>query len=163
MNLKRIVTYGIIAAIYTVLSLLLGGLSFGSTQIRIGELLMILCIFDKEYILPLTFACFVTNLFGIIMGINVIPLDLVFGTIATLLSAYLMNLVGKKNYVIALLIPAIVNGIIIGSELAIVLGLNNLLLFIVTVFIGEFISVFVLGLILYKPLQRLANYIKTLE
>lgn len=172
MNTKKIVIYALIAAIYTVLNLLLGPLSFGSFQIRLGELLMIFCIFDKKYIMPLTFGCFVTNLVGIMMGINTLPLDIIFGTLATLLTGYLMyktkNILVKGKPLLSLLMPGIINGLVVGAELAAYLSNSNNFIYVfltngLWVFVGEFVSVFILGLILYKPFSNLLSIINNFE
>lgn len=171
MKTKRIVIYSIIASLYAVLSLFMGTLSFAGMQIRIGEILMILCIFDRKYIIPLTFACFLTNIIGVIIGINPFMLDVVFGTVASFLSGLLMNKL--KNIllfdrpVFSMIIPAIVNGLIIGTELAIYLnGGNDFYTLLLTnglfVFLGEFVSVFIFGLFLFKPFENLSKYLDSI-
>lgn len=170
MNIKKIVTYVVVATIYTALSLMMGSMSFAGIQIRAAEILMVMCIFDKRFILPLTFACFITNLIGVVMGINVIPLDIVFGTIATLLSGYLMyacrniKLLNKPS--LSLIVPSIVNGIVIGLEYAFAFSTNgNFMAIFATngllVLIGELISVYIMGLILLKPMSNLVEYINS--
>lgn len=42
MNSKKIALYGIIAALYVVVTLVLGAFSFGMIQFRISEVLMLL-------------------------------------------------------------------------------------------------------------------------
>lgn len=166
MRIKKIAIYSLIAALYAVLSLMMGSFSFVGIQFRIGELLMIFCIFNKKFILPLTFGCFITNLIGILMGINNMPFDLLIGTLATLLSGILMNKLSNIQFMnrplLSLIMPALVNGIFIGIELALYLGNseNFFVIFITNglwIFVGEFISVFILGLIFYKQFEKLSK------
>ena len=60
-NIKDLVLYASVAAIYIVLTMLLGGLSFGPIQFRIAEALVLLCFFNKKYFYPLTLACLISN------------------------------------------------------------------------------------------------------
>ena len=166
MNIKIIVKNAMIAAIYVVVSLLLQTLSFASVQIRIAELLMILCIFDKKYVIPLTLGCFLTNLVGLFMGINPLPLDIIVGPIATYLSGILMYRFKHVEFshkpLLSLFIPCIINGLLIGTELAFYLNNNNFITLFISsatfVFIGEFISIFIIGILLYEPMKKLINY-----
>lgn len=154
MKNKNIAIYGIIIATYTAISLLLGSFSFGMAQIRIAELLLILCLYSKKFIIPVTLGCFVTNLIGIINGLNPLVIDLIIGTLATLLSGYFVyyfrNIKTFNKPIISLVIPVLINGVMIGIELAFYFPINILLL-ICYVALGEFISVTILGLLLYKP------------
>lgn len=157
MQNKRIALYGIIIAAYTSISLLLGSFSFGMMQIRIAEILLVICLYDKKFILPITLACFVTNLIGIMNGLNPLIIDLIIGTLATLLSAicvyYFRNIKFHNLPVLSLFIPSVINGLLVGIELAFYFQINTWLLMLY-VGIGEFISVTIFGLLLYKPIGR---------
>lgn len=157
MENKKIAIYGIIVATYTAISILLGSFSFGMVQIRVAELLLVLCLYSKKFILPVTLGCFVTNFIGIINGFNPLVIDIVVGTLATLLSAYCVYYFRSIKLfnlpLISLLLPALINGVMIGIELAFYFPMNILYL-IFYVGIGEFISVTILGLLLYKPIGK---------
>ena len=71
-----------IGAIYVVLTLLFAPLSYGEVQIRISEALTILPFFTPAAIPGLFVGCIIANLFG-----GAIPIDIIFGSIATLLGA----------------------------------------------------------------------------
>lgn len=164
MENRRIAVYGIIIATYTAISLLMGSFSFGMVQIRIAEVLLVLCLYDYKFIIPVTLGCFVTNLIGIISGMNPLFMDLFIGTIATLISAicvyYLRNIRYKNLPLLSLLLPAIINGIFVGAELAFYFPMNIWIL-MAYVGIGEFLSVTVFGLIIYKPMGRaIEQYLK---
>ena len=82
---------------------------------------MVLCIFDKKFIYSLTFACFVTNIYGVMNGMDYFMLDIIFGTLATLLSGILMYKLRNIRYkglpLLSFVMPAVFNGIIVGAEL----------------------------------------------
>lgn len=157
MKNKVIATYGIIIASYTAISLLLGSFSFGLMQIRIAELLLVLCLYDKGFILPVTLGCFVTNIIGVINGMNPLVIDVIVGTLATFISSICIYIFRNVKFfnlpILSLLLPTIINGIMIGIELSFYFQINVFLL-IFYVAIGEFISVTVPGLLLYRPIGK---------
>lgn len=151
----------VIAVLYVAMSLVLGSFAFGIVQFRYSEVLNILCIKDKKYIYGLTLGCFLTNFIGVFMGLNPLgQIDAVLGTLATFIAGLLMyqfrNIYTFKKPILSLLMPAIINGIIIGLELAYFFGSNDFVLSFITfglgVFISEVIIVLVFGLIIMKPL-----------
>lgn len=170
MKTRKIVLYGLISALYACLALATPNISFGQAQIRISEVLMVFCIFDKKFILPLTLGCFFANTLGVLMGVDVLTLDIIFGTLATYISGVLMNKLNKivilKKELVSLMVPTLINGIIIGLELTFYLypGENFFQYFILNfcyVAIGEIISVYILGVIMYQPLKGICEYILT--
>ena len=115
-----LVTSALIAAGYTALTYLTTalGLSFGGVQFRISEALNILALFTPAAIPGLTLGCLLSNLaspFG--------PIDIVLGTIATLLSALLIRSISKIDRrvtpFLAAIPPTLFNAIIVGFEIAI--------------------------------------------
>ncbi len=100
-----------IAAIYAVLVYIFSFASFGLIQFRVAEVLMILVFFDRKSVVGLTIGVFVSSL---IYG--AIPLDLIFGPIATALAGLAMIML-KKKPILAMIFPALFNGIIIGYVL----------------------------------------------
>ena len=121
MKTKTLVMHALVAGIYTALCIVLGAYAFGPVQIRIAELLMVLCIFYKKFIYSLTFACFVTNIYGVMNGMDYFMLDIIFGTLATLLSGILMYKLRNIRYkglpLLSFVMPAVFNGIIVGAFL----------------------------------------------
>ena len=110
---KKLASAGIISAIYVALTLVLMPISFGAVQVRISEALTILPLFFPEAIVGLTVGCLISNLFG--FGV----FDVIFGTIATFLSAILTYYAGKKiknstlKFIVGGSFPIIINAIII--------------------------------------------------
>lgn len=157
MQNKKVSIYAIIIAIYTAISLLMGSLSFGMIQIRIAELLLVLCLYDSKFIIPVTLGCFVTNLIGIINGLNPLVLDLIVGTLATLISGlcvyYFRNIRFYGMPLLSLLLPVIINGVMVGIELSFYFSMSPFILMIY-VGLGELASVTILGLLLYKPIGK---------
>lgn len=106
--IRQTVRAAIIAALYAALSIILWPLSFGQIQIRLSEALCVLPVFFPEAVWGLFVGCIVTNL----ATPNILILDIVFGSLATLVAAFLTRLL-KKHPVIASLPPVIVNALIV--------------------------------------------------
>lgn len=110
----------IIAAIYTVLTLIAAALNlaYGPVQFRFSEALTILPIFTPAAIPGLALGCLLSN-FGSGYGVA----DMVFGTIATLLAAISTRMVRSIRFkgvpIFAALPPVLFNGIIVGLEITI--------------------------------------------
>lgn len=158
-NKVRFISEGaIIAALYVVLSLLSAafGLSGGVIQIRVSEALCILPLFTPAAIPGLFLGCFLTNvLTGCLIW------DVVFGSIATLIGAIGTYHLGKymknekiKRY-IGLLPPIVSNMIIVPIILTYCYKVTDVMWFIVvTVGVGELLSVGLLGSFLYSSLKK---------
>ena len=151
---------GIIAALYTVLTLVSAafGLASHEIQVRISEALTVLPLFTPAAIPGLVIGCIVSNLIT-----GCMPLDVVFGSVATLvgaLGAYLIGIAARKtdSTVLKVLIPfpnVISNTIIVPWVLKLVYGIDGAIpYFMLTVGIGEIISGVVLGLPLLFVLDK---------
>ena len=110
-NTRTLVLAAIIAALYTVLTLLLQPLAYGEVQIRFSEALTLLPILLPEAVPALAVGCLLSNILG---GCTIF--DIVFGTLATLLAAFLTSKCGKKC--LAPLPPVVCNGLLVGGMLA---------------------------------------------
>ena len=146
---KRLTRTALIAAIYAVVTLAIAPFAYGNIQFRISEVLVLLAVFDPLYIGGLTLGCLIANL----LGPNG-PMDVIFGTLATLISVYAIYLTGKiiKNYKIKLLVasiwPTVFNGLIIGWMLNKSYGLP-LILSIGEVALGELVVITCIGVPLF--------------
>ncbi len=145
-NTRFIARTAIIAAIYAALTLGLAPISYMAIQFRLSEILVLLAFVNPALAPGLVLGTFIANLFSP-LGL----IDVVFGTIATLLSIIFM--IRSKNMWIASIYPTIFNGIIIGLELHFVFALP-LALTILQVAAGEFIVVTILGVPLVKQLLK---------
>ena len=162
-NVKKITIMSAVSAIYVVLTIALSGLSYGGIQFRVAEALMLLCVFKKEYCVALSVGCLISNMF------SPMPLDMVIGTLATVVAALPMYFVGKLydkkpllTLVVASLFPAVSNGIIIGLELNFFYG-EPLLVSMAQVMFGELVCVSVFGVILFRMISKNNHFMRILR
>jgi len=135
-----------IGAVYAIITILFAPISYGMVQVRISEMLLVLPYFTPAAIPGLFVGTVIANLYG---GLGI--LDVVFGSLATLLSAYLVSKTGNK-YLVPLP-PVIVNAIVVGLVLHYVLNLP-LYLTILWVGAGQVIACYGLGLPLLLLLEK---------
>lgn len=156
LNSTKLARAGIIGAIYVALTLALYPISFGAVQIRISEGLCLLPLIFPESVIGLTVGCLVSNLFG--NG----ALDIVLGTAATLVSAALTYIVGKKIKSLPLKItvggifPVVINAVVIPFTFyAISKSFAFYLLSVLQIFIGQALAVYLVGAPLYLAVTRI--------
>jgi uncharacterized membrane protein len=109
---------GLLAAVYIVLTVLppFSALSYGPVQVRMSEALMVLPAVTPLAVPALFLGCFVANLAG---GLG--PVDLIFGSLATLLAAFLVSRL-RSPWLVP--VPTIVvNALVVGTYLPLILGL----------------------------------------
>lgn len=150
-NALRLTQAAMIAAIYVVLTYFISsfGLANGAIQVRISEALTILPIFTPAAIPGLFVGCLLSNILTGCMA-----LDVVFGSIATLIGAVGTYLLRKTKFVFTLP-PVIANTIIVPLVLRNVYGLEDAVWYLMlTVGIGEVISICILGMILKQALWK---------
>lgn len=147
----------IIAALYAVLThlqnLLLPGSATWAIQCRMTEALCVLAFFTPAAIPGLCVGCLLFNL----TFAAALPLDWLLGTLATCLTAASMWQLRRVTLfglpVPGLLMPALWNAVLVGSELTVYLGgafwLNALY-----VALGELIVLLTLGVGLYSLIRR---------
>lgn len=110
--IRRIVKNAIVLALYVALTFASSSLAFGANggiQFRVSELLILLCFFNRDYVIGITLGCFLCNLASPFM-----PWDLLIGTGATLIAALAISFM--KHLGIAVLIPIITNSFLIAIE-----------------------------------------------
>jgi len=139
----------LIAAIYVVLCVVFEPISYGGIQARIAEALVVLPYFTPAAIPGLFLGCLLSNLIG-----GCIILDVVFGSIATLIGAigswYL-----RKHKVLLLLPPILANVLIVPFVIRYGYGDPLPIPFLMlTVGIGEILAVGGLGSIFLRVLDR---------
>lgn len=166
---KAITANAFIAALYAVITMLCGPLSYEFSQFRFSEALNLLVFFNPTYTIGITLGCFIANIASTV-GV----LDLVFGTLATLVSCLLMIGLSKliKNLFLAGLIPSIINALVVPlviyfSSIGTVDAITNLetmyWIMFGWVFLGEFVCITCVGypimLTLTKKMKGFSNYI----
>ena len=113
---EKLVIPAIVAAMYAALTVLLAPISYGPIQFRVSEALTVLPFLMPYTIWGLFVGCLLANLFtGSI-------LDILFGSLATLLAALLTAYFGKKgntvkNRLLGCLMPVVFNAVIVGAVL----------------------------------------------
>ncbi len=143
-----------IAALYIALTFLSSalGLSSGVVQVRFSEALCVLPIFTPAAVPGLFIGCFLANILT-----GSVLVDVVFGSLATLLGAVFTRVLRKKK-LWAVLPPILSNSLIIPFVLRFAYGIEGALwFFMVTVGIGEIISCGVLGSLLMLGLEKRRN------
>ena len=144
-----------IAALYVALTYLasLFGLDKGAIQFRISEMLSILPAFFPEAVLGLTIGCMLANLLT-----GCLALDIVFGSLATLIGAIGARLLRKLPLKFAWLIPVptiLANAIIVPFVIKYVYMTEGLYwFFFLTVGLGELVCAGIMGSVLYYSIRK---------
>ena len=157
MKKSRFIAHGaLIAALYVALTHLQNALIPGSAtwaiQFRASEAMCVLALFTPAAIPGLTLGCLLFN----ISFAGALPLDFFVGSFATLLATigmYALRKVAVKGYpLIAMLLPAIANGLLVGWELSVYIG-GGFWVNALYVAIGEAAVLLTLGTALYYALR----------
>ncbi len=156
-------------AAYAVLTVALAPISYGALQFRVSEALCILPYFMPASTCGLFAGCLLANL----MTGNV--MDIVFGSLATLLAARCTALIGRRkhtlaNGALACFMPVIFNAVIVGAVIVGAYeGLNLFehfdvyLLTAASVGFGELVVLYALGLPLLRALPGMKFFRSFLE
>lgn len=159
-NTQMITVGAAIAALYVVLTLIANafGLANYAIQVRFSESLTILPYFTPVAVPGLFVGCIISNILT-----GAMPLDVVFGSIATLIGAIVTRVLAVKypeKKWLAPIPPIVSNTIIVPLILAFVYKFEGSIpYFMLTVGIGEVISCGILGMILLTALNKRKNTI----
>ncbi len=113
---RKLALSAIIAALYAALTIALAPISYGPLQFRVSEALTVIPFLVPGTAVGLFIGCILANLFtGSV-------LDIVFGSLATLLAALLTARFGRagntvKNRLLGCLMPVVFNAVIVGAVL----------------------------------------------
>ena len=159
-RVRFLVQAAMIAALYTVLTLVAAMLNwaYGPVQFRFSEAMTVLPMFTPAAIPGLAVGCFLSNVWS-----NMGVMDMIFGTLATLLAAVATRAARhvrvKGIPVLAPLPPVVCNALIAGLEITLVSPGGFLwpafLANALSVGAGELVVCYVLGLPLAILLDRL--------
>lgn len=124
-DVRFVATTGVIAGLYTALTLVLAPFSFGLVQCRMSEALTVLAAYHPAAVAGLTVGCALSNMVGLAMGANAAgALDILVGTLATGLAAVLSYRLRSIRWgglpVLSTLPPVLLNALFVGTELALV-------------------------------------------
>lgn len=157
---KRSTVYAVqaalIAAVYAALTNAVAPLSFGAAQFRISEALTVLPVLTPAAVPGLVIGCIISNI-----G-SPYPLDMIFGSLATLLAALATRKFRKVRFkglpLLSLLFPPNFNGLIVGAEITLFTpsqaGLIAFATSAASVAFGELVVCFTLGILLYSGLKN---------
>lgn len=156
-DIKTLTRAAAIAAIYVALCLALAPISYGPLQVRISEAMTLLPMIWPEAVMGLSVGALIANLMGPV-GI----IDVVFGTLATLIAALVtLRFRGKLAGYAA---PIVLNGLIVGGYLPFVYGMPYVALWgmdltvpasMFAVAAGEAVAVLAIGIPLLGMARRI--------
>lgn len=157
--IKNLVFASLVAALYAGLTYISGffGLAYGNIQFRLSEILTVLAVFSPSSVLGLTAGCFLGN----IASFN--PIDMIFGTAATLLAAIVSYLLRNVKFfkipLLSFLSPVIINSVIVGLELSVFFAKkpSSFFVFALWVALGETVVCLIAGIPFYKILSKHKN------
>jgi len=160
LSVKNIALNGIIAAIYAVVTIACGPLSYEFMQFRFSELLNLIVFFNPSFTVGLTIGCLLANLAS-----SLGPLDILFGTLTTLVACIIMVIYSKfvKNLFSVGFIPCILNAVVvpftiylstINTSEPMVLDAGLYFMMFGWVFLGEFVCIVVIGYPLFLLLTK---------
>ncbi len=153
-NITRI---AVIAAAYTAITCAFAFAASGVIQVRVAEALCILPYFTPYAIPGITLGCLLSNVLTGAMTGGIVILDVIFGTFATFVGAVGSYLLRRWKWLVPIP-PIAANVLIIPQVLKFVYGADEAVPFLMlTVGIGEIISVGVLGMILLFALEKHKN------
>lgn len=142
---------GLIGALYTVITVLIGPFGSSAIQCRVSEALCVLPVFTSAAIPGVTLGCLLSNLLT-----NGLWQDVVFGTMATLIGAIGARCLRRLPW-LAPLPTVVVNVLVVPHVLAYAYHVEDGIPFLMlTVGIGELLSAYGLGMLLWAALRRTA-------
>ena len=147
-NIRGLATSAAIAAAYVVMTLPFASFSFGFIQFRIAEILCILPFYSVYAVFGVFIGCLISNLLFSSF------IDVIVGSLATLLGAYLTY--KCKHMLLAPVFPILINAVAIGLMLSILSGSFSIVLmlsYMGSIAVSQFIICFAIGV----PVMRILN------
>lgn len=138
MSTRVLVRVAVIAAIYAAVTIIMAPFSYGPVQVRVSEALTVLPFIMPESILGLFLGCLIANFYG-----GVSALDIIFGSLATLIAAYLTR--KMPTMFLAPLPPVVINALVVGAVISYAVDLP-LLPTMLSVGMGQFAACYILGI-----------------
>ena len=151
-NTRFLLRAGLIAAAYTALCLIFQPISFGfaGVQLRVSEALTLLPLLTSAAVPGLFVGCFLSNLLG-----GAMMIDVVVGSLTTLAAALCTRAL-KDRPVLAALPPVLFNAVIVGWILCCVYAVGMpLWLCMLSVGLGQLAACYGIGLPLMKMMKRI--------
>jgi uncharacterized membrane protein len=131
----------ILAAVYAIGTIVLAPISFLAIQVRVTDALIPLAFYLKRpAVAGVTIGNIIANMFSP-FGI----IDIIVGTVANFIAAGSCMYVPERFWYLVGIIPTLVIGLLVGTELAFFLGLELWLVFVIEVLLGSFVAIVILG------------------
>ena len=146
----RMIAYtAMVAAAYVVITLMIAPLGYGVVQVRISEALVLLAFVDKRYAPGLILGCFIANCFSP-FGL----IDMVFGTACS--AAAMVGITRFSKTLFGASLWSVFCNAFIGVELYFlgVLGDYSLVMGMLSVAAGQFLSVSVIGYVVFRQIMK---------
>lgn len=159
-KIQYLTVSAMIAAVYLALTMLFYAISFSPMQSRLAEALTVLPYFTPLAIPGLFVGCLISN----ILGGNGIW-DIIFGSLATLLSAFLtykLTFGRPRRKWLAPLPPVLINAVVIGAMLSVLYELP-LFVTMLEVGVGQIIACYVAGfplMLLFESSKKIGELFK---
>ncbi len=151
LDARQIAIAGVIAAIYVIITITPGinAISYGMIQFRIAEALTVLPFIYPGAIPGLFVGCLLANIFGPV-GLH----DIIFGSILTLMAAWLTYVLRKtKQPWLAPIPPIVLNAFGVSAYLHFLFG-EPYWAFVLWIGIGQTVVIYLLGYPLLLILRR---------
>ncbi len=159
-KIQYLTVSAMIAAVYLALTMLFYAISFSPMQSRLAEALTVLPYFTPLAIPGLFVGCLISN----ILGGNGIW-DIIIGSLATLLSAFLtykLTFNRPRRKWLAPLPPVLINAVVIGAMLSVLYELP-LFVTMLEVGVGQIIACYVAGfplMLLFESSKKIGELFK---
>ena len=154
-SVRRLAVSAVLAAVYAALTISTGFMSYGGVQFRIAEALGVLPFFFPVTTWGLFIGCLIANVLG-----GGIILDVIAGSIATLIAAVATYLLRGKSKYLASVPPVVANALIVPWVLKYGYGEPLSIPFMMgTVGLGEILTATIVGTILLLVLERYRSHI----
>lgn len=163
-KIRFITSAALIAAMYAVLTIATWTFSAYEIQCRLSEGLCVLCAFTPAAVPGLFVGCLIANIMGGQM------LDVIFGSLATLIAAIITRKIRKVSKWLIPLPTVLVNTIVIPFVLFYGYGFTNfgdvtstgavLAIYAFSIFAGEAIACYLVGIPLYIALTKIKDHIE---
>ena len=155
MQVKRLTVTALYAALYAAITIfeymVVGPLAYGPIQVRVSDAMLPLpMIHGIPAAVGLSLGCVAANSF-----ITGNPIDVVFGSVANLIAGVLSAKAHRGSIILAATYPVVVVSLIVGSYLPLLFPDFPIYVSVPSVFVGEVIAVYLIGIPLLKTLQKI--------
>jgi len=162
MNARELSLAIVFAALYAVLVMVFGIISYGPVQLRVADALIALAaLFGGPVILGVSLGALIGNTYTNVLIYWIGPVDILFGPVANLISASLIFALRRRRF-LACLVGALPIGLIVGSYLSLFfpppeafdLNLPPWLAMVISITLSSLVAIAGIGYVLLNALSR---------